>query len=67
MCLLTCVDALLLYEFPGKIIEKVILGITEKHLKDNAVIGHSQLGFIKGKSCLMNLISFYDKVTHLAD
>ncbi|KAK4833058.1 hypothetical protein QYF61_027720 [Mycteria americana] len=52
---------------PGKIMEKVILGVIEKHLRVNAVIGHSQHGFMKGKSCLTNLISFYDKVTHLAD
>ena len=43
---------------PGKIIEKVILGVIEKHLRDNAVLGHSQHGFMRGKSCLTNLISF---------
>ncbi|KAK4807847.1 hypothetical protein QYF61_007753 [Mycteria americana] len=52
---------------PGKIMEKVILGVTEKHLRDNAVIDHSLHGFLKGKSCLANLISFYDNVTHLVD
>ena len=36
-------------------------------MRDNAVIGHSQYGFTRGKSCLTNLISFYDKVTHLVD
>ncbi|KAK4827430.1 hypothetical protein QYF61_017868 [Mycteria americana] len=49
---------------PGRIME-VILGVIEKHLRDNAAIGHSQCGFMRGKSCLINLISFYDKVTHL--
>ncbi|GAB0207044.1 mitochondrial enolase superfamily member 1 [Grus japonensis] len=52
---------------PGKIMEKVILGAIEKHLRDNAVIGHSQHGFTRGKTCLTSLISFYDKVTHLVD
>ena len=42
---------------PAKIMEKVILGVIEKHLRDNAVIGHSQHGFTSGKSCLTNLIS----------
>ena len=51
---------------PGKIRERIILRVTEKHLKDNAIIGHNQCRFTRGKSCLMSLISFYDKVTHLA-
>ena len=51
----------------GKIMEKAILEVIEKHLRDNAVIGHSQHGFIRGKLCLTNLISFYDKVTNLVD
>ncbi|KAK4806855.1 hypothetical protein QYF61_012576 [Mycteria americana] len=52
---------------PGKIMEKIILGATERHLKNNAIIRHSQHGFTKGKSCLTNLISSYDKVTCLVD
>lgn len=55
-----------LTSLPGKIME-IILGVVEKHLKDNAVVGQSQHGFSRGKSCLMNLIAFYDRVTHLAD
>lgn len=35
----------------GKIVEeKIILGNTERHLKNNAIIRHSQYGFTKGKS-----------------
>ncbi|KAJ7415323.1 rna-directed dna polymerase from mobile element jockey-like [Willisornis vidua] len=52
---------------PGKVMEKIIQGIIEKHLKDNTVIGHSQHSFMRGKSYLSNPISFYDKVTHLDD
>ncbi|PKU34475.1 rna-directed dna polymerase from mobile element jockey-like [Limosa lapponica baueri] len=52
---------------PGKIMENVILGVTEKHSRDNTVIGHSQHRFLRRRSSLPKLISFYDKVTHLVD
>jgi len=52
---------------PGKIMEMIILGTTERHLKSNAIIRHSQHGFTKGKSCLTNSVSFYVKVTCLVD
>eukprot|EP00075_Anas_platyrhynchos_P003977 XP_012948559.2 uncharacterized protein LOC106014904 [Anas platyrhynchos] len=51
---------------PSKIMEEIILGVTEKHLKDNTVIGQSQHGFTRGRLCLTNLISFY-KITQLVD
>jgi len=37
------------------------------HLKVNQGIGPSQHGVMNGRSCWTNLISFYDKVTRLAD
>jgi len=36
-------------------------------VKDNQGIRPSQHGFMKGMSCLINLISFYDQVTCLVD
>lgn len=48
---------------PCKIVENFIPGVTENHSRDNAIIGHSQHGFTRGKSCLINLIFFYYKVT----
>ena len=50
-----------------KILEKIVLGVTEKQLKDSVVIDQSHYKFIRGRSCLTNLISFYEKVTHLVD
>lgn len=35
--------------------------VHEKHLKDNAVIGHSLRRFMRGRSYLTNLIFFYDQ------
>ncbi|GAB0204598.1 mitochondrial enolase superfamily member 1 [Grus japonensis] len=45
--------------------EQIILSAITWHVQDNQVI--SQHGFVKGRSCLTNLISFYDKVTCLVD
>ncbi|GAB0209228.1 hypothetical protein GRJ2_003388500 [Grus japonensis] len=47
--------------------EQIILSAIMWHVQDNQVIRPSQHGFVKGRSCLTNLISFYDKVTLLVD
>ncbi|KAK4810578.1 hypothetical protein QYF61_007315 [Mycteria americana] len=47
--------------------EQIILSAITQHVQDYQVIRPSQHGFMKGRSCLTNLISFYDKVTHLVD
>ncbi|GAB0180592.1 mitochondrial enolase superfamily member 1 [Grus japonensis] len=52
---------------PGKVMEQIILSAIMRHVQDNQVIRLSQHGFMKSRSCLTNLISFYDKVTHLVD
>jgi len=44
-----------------------ILSALTGHVKDNQRIRPSQHGFRKGRSCLINLTSFYDQVTHLVD
>ncbi|GAB0208615.1 mitochondrial enolase superfamily member 1 [Grus japonensis] len=52
---------------PGKVMEQIILSDIMQHVQDNQVIRSSQHGFMKGRSSLTNLISFYDKVTRLVD
>jgi len=52
---------------PGKIIKQLILSVLTRHVKDNQGIRPSQHGFMKGRSCLTNLISSYDQVTCLVD
>ncbi|KAK4815918.1 hypothetical protein QYF61_010175 [Mycteria americana] len=47
--------------------QQIILSAITWHVQDNQVIRPSQHGFMKYRSCLTNLISFYDKVTHLVD
>ncbi|KAK4806238.1 LOW QUALITY PROTEIN: hypothetical protein QYF61_013382 [Mycteria americana] len=52
---------------PGKLMEQIILSAITRRVEDNQGIKPSQHGFRKGRSCLTNLISFYDKVTRLVD
>ncbi|KAK4824014.1 hypothetical protein QYF61_009605 [Mycteria americana] len=56
-----------LTSMPGKVTEQIILSAIMRHVQDNQVIRPSQHGFMKGRSCLTNLISFYDKVICLVD
>ncbi|KAK4821371.1 hypothetical protein QYF61_018909 [Mycteria americana] len=51
----------------GKVMEQITLSAITWQVQDNQVIRPSQHGFMKGRSCLTNLISFYDKVTCLVD
>ncbi|PKU43692.1 rna-directed dna polymerase from mobile element jockey-like [Limosa lapponica baueri] len=52
---------------PGKIMERIILSELSRQVQGSQRIRASQHGFMKGRSCLTNLISFYDHVTRLLD
>jgi len=52
---------------PGKMMEQLILEVIIKQVEEKKVIRSSQHGFTKGKSCLINLIAFYDDMTGWVD
>jgi len=56
-----------LTSIPGKVMEGLILEVIIKQMEENKVIWSSQYAFTKGKSCLTNLIAFYDGMTGWVD
>ncbi|KAJ7409235.1 RNA-directed DNA polymerase from mobile element jockey-like protein [Willisornis vidua] len=50
---------------PGKVMKQIILSAIMQHIQDHQWI--SQYRFRKGRPCLTNLISFYDRLIHLVD
>ncbi|KAK4828521.1 hypothetical protein QYF61_026943 [Mycteria americana] len=52
---------------PGSVMEKLILETISKLIQDRKQFGSGQHRFTKRKSCLINLIPFYDEMTDLVD
>lgn len=50
----------------GEVVEHIILQSISKCVKDKKVTESSQHGFMKGKSCLTNLIAFCSETTSLS-
>ena len=51
----------------GRVMEQLILDVVSKQMEEKKVIRSSQHGITKGKSCLTNLIAFYDGMTGWVD
>lgn len=52
---------------PGKVVELFILDVISKQVEEREVIRHSQHGFTKGQSCVINLIAFCAVMTIWVD
>ena len=51
----------------SKLLENIVKDSLVKHLDKYALIRSSQHGFTSGKSCLSNLLEFFEEVTKLLD
>ena len=52
-----------LTSIPAKMMEQLILEVVSKQVEEKKIVRSSQHGFTKGKSCLTNMIPFYDGMT----
>lgn len=52
-----------LNSLPGKIMEHILLEIMLRQREKKEAVGNRQNDFTKGKSCLQNLLAFYNVIT----
>ena len=50
-----------------KVMEQILKDAIVEHLDRNGIMRKSQHGFLRGRSCMTNLISFMDKITEALD
>lgn len=48
---------------PKNILQQIFQDTVLRHVENKEVTGDSQHDLTKGKSCLTNLVAFYDRVT----
>ena len=52
---------------PCKLMERIICDAIVKHMTDNNLFSKAQHGFIKGKSCVTQLLEFLEDITQAID
>jgi len=50
-----------------KLLEKILRNRISSHLELNGLVSDRQHGFVRGRSCLTNLIEFFEKMTKMID
>ncbi|PKU41248.1 rna-directed dna polymerase from mobile element jockey-like [Limosa lapponica baueri] len=61
------ITSILITHLSPPVMEKLIMDVISKRVEEEKVVGSGQHGFTMGKSCLTNLIAFYDDMTGWMD
>jgi len=56
-----------LISVPRKTVEHILLEATPTHMEESELIQDKQHSFTRGRSCLINLVAFYNGVTATMD